>query len=617
MAVREYVGARYVPLFADEPWTNTIAYEPLTVVLHEGNSYTSRQYVPIGIDISNGEYWAETGNYNAQIEAYRKEVENIAKQLMVTQRSYDNVAAMVADVDIEPGQTVSTAGYYAPGDLGAALYEVVSQGTPQPGKVIALANGNYASLVVVGTITPEMFGAVGNQIADDTEALKACFSVGGEIVLTKRYKFSNVLEISNSKLKGIGGALVVMDTWPNYSEDTARAIKASGTVEIEGIEFSHLNPGAATGPSYFLSFSNSSDCSVHKCVFNSPYANSVSESLIEGYSQNKRLSITDCYINNLTNATSGGLFFREIVAGTCDGFEFAGNTVIHSSTDEALAVYGYKGGYQNVNVSNNVFKFVTTVTNGISFGGNDPTSVGGSTDAFIKHVKFLNNVCEYFNCTSKCIQIGMEATSKEVDDLKFSGNTVELKDGPSTCRVFSVYNATNCSITNNTVNSDSANLPRCIVGPSASICGNNITGSWGNVISYGVASGNYMNLTSSSHAFYNCSSVIGNTIISETGGSVFQHDASDYPMTVINNVVKSPIQQSIARVTSDGHHTLAGNSIDLGGTPGTSYLFSVGLVLDANTVISGNNARGIDGNHIIQGSAGTITVNNNNTIVVA
>ena len=74
MAVREYVGARYVPLFADQPWTNTIAYEPLTVVLNEGNSYTSRQYVPVGIDISNENYWAETGNYNAQVEAYRKEV---------------------------------------------------------------------------------------------------------------------------------------------------------------------------------------------------------------------------------------------------------------------------------------------------------------------------------------------------------------------------------------------------------------------------------------------------------------------------------------------------------------------------------------------------------------
>ena len=73
--VRQYVGARYVPLFADPlEWSDTIGYAPLTVVLHEGNSYTSRQSVPVGIDINNTAYWAETGNYNAQVEAYRQEV---------------------------------------------------------------------------------------------------------------------------------------------------------------------------------------------------------------------------------------------------------------------------------------------------------------------------------------------------------------------------------------------------------------------------------------------------------------------------------------------------------------------------------------------------------------
>ena len=75
MSVREYIGARYVPLFADPiDWDSTKTYEPLTVVYNQGNSYTSRQYVPAGIDISNDTYWAKTGNYNAQIEQYRSEV---------------------------------------------------------------------------------------------------------------------------------------------------------------------------------------------------------------------------------------------------------------------------------------------------------------------------------------------------------------------------------------------------------------------------------------------------------------------------------------------------------------------------------------------------------------
>ena len=73
--VREYVGARYVPLFANPPeWNDTRGYEPLTIVLHQGNSFTSTQYVPTGVDIKNTKYWLETGNWNAQIEAYREEV---------------------------------------------------------------------------------------------------------------------------------------------------------------------------------------------------------------------------------------------------------------------------------------------------------------------------------------------------------------------------------------------------------------------------------------------------------------------------------------------------------------------------------------------------------------
>lgn len=71
----QYIGARYVPIFADPPeWSNTKTYEPLTIVLNDGNSYTSRQFVPVGIDINNADYWANTGNYNSQVEQYRQEV---------------------------------------------------------------------------------------------------------------------------------------------------------------------------------------------------------------------------------------------------------------------------------------------------------------------------------------------------------------------------------------------------------------------------------------------------------------------------------------------------------------------------------------------------------------
>ena len=94
MSVTQYIGARYVPIFADpEEWTIDRAYEPLTIVTHEGNSYTSKQAVPIGIEITNKQFWAQTGLYNAQVEAYRREVQQFDGRIS------DNAEAIEANAE--------------------------------------------------------------------------------------------------------------------------------------------------------------------------------------------------------------------------------------------------------------------------------------------------------------------------------------------------------------------------------------------------------------------------------------------------------------------------------------------------------------------------------------
>ena len=69
---RQYVGARYVPKIMGE-WNKALQYEALSIVTHLGNSFTSKVPVPVNIDITNTDYWVNTGNYNAQVEAYRKD----------------------------------------------------------------------------------------------------------------------------------------------------------------------------------------------------------------------------------------------------------------------------------------------------------------------------------------------------------------------------------------------------------------------------------------------------------------------------------------------------------------------------------------------------------------
>lgn len=77
-----YIGNRYVPIFANPvEWNNLREYEPLTIVTYQGTSYTSRQRVPVGIELSNREYWVVTGNYNHQVEEYRQLVEEYSKEV--------------------------------------------------------------------------------------------------------------------------------------------------------------------------------------------------------------------------------------------------------------------------------------------------------------------------------------------------------------------------------------------------------------------------------------------------------------------------------------------------------------------------------------------------------
>lgn len=79
---RQYIGARYVPTFANPiEWDKLRGYEAMTIVTYQGTSYTSKIPVPAGVELDNEKYWVVTGNYNAQVEQYRQEVDLISDRI--------------------------------------------------------------------------------------------------------------------------------------------------------------------------------------------------------------------------------------------------------------------------------------------------------------------------------------------------------------------------------------------------------------------------------------------------------------------------------------------------------------------------------------------------------
>lgn len=70
----QYIGSRYVPKVEGE-YDSSKAYESLSVVLYNNSSYTSKKPVPAGILPTNTEYWAKTGDYNAQVATVVKQLD--------------------------------------------------------------------------------------------------------------------------------------------------------------------------------------------------------------------------------------------------------------------------------------------------------------------------------------------------------------------------------------------------------------------------------------------------------------------------------------------------------------------------------------------------------------
>lgn len=99
MATRQYIGARYVPTFANPiQWDNQRIYEPLTMVTYLNNTYTSKKPVPQGVDINNGEYWVLSGNYNAQVEQYRQEVDKYKQDVDANNKFFDWIKGKTINV---------------------------------------------------------------------------------------------------------------------------------------------------------------------------------------------------------------------------------------------------------------------------------------------------------------------------------------------------------------------------------------------------------------------------------------------------------------------------------------------------------------------------------------
>ena len=147
--MNKFIGGRYIPLH-DGEHDSSKEYAPLTVVTKNGNSYTSKTYIPAGITLDNEKYWALTGEYNAQVASLNQHISNIKNDIK-------NLT-------------------------------------------------NY--------VTPQMFGAKGDGVSDDSDAFISAFATGKDVYLPEcSYMIEKHVEVTKTnKISGADGAIIIVKT---------------------------------------------------------------------------------------------------------------------------------------------------------------------------------------------------------------------------------------------------------------------------------------------------------------------------------------------------------------------------------------------------------------------
>lgn len=115
--------------------------------------------------------------------------------------TFDTVADMKNATNLVAGSYARTLGFHTLNDGGGATYYITDSGTADEMQVIAVGD-LYANLVLTSEVTPEMFGAYGDNSHDDSASIQKAFDSGRVVrLLHKTYLTNSTINISGEYIE--------------------------------------------------------------------------------------------------------------------------------------------------------------------------------------------------------------------------------------------------------------------------------------------------------------------------------------------------------------------------------------------------------------------------------
>lgn len=395
-------------------WNITSQYEGNTVVINaaDGTAYISTKPVPSGVSITNTDYWTPIFNYGASTDLLREQIAAAnEKDSATASRAYeagelvwlngilhefiaDTPAATpfleninVREITVEEFVKLWVAALRGEiSDSEGRMDDKIDEVEQRLSEADSALQDEITAIKET-VITPEMYGAAGDGVTDDTAAILSAITDGRPVKMTQTYKITEPIHSSTDCEISGGGTILEESIFPMliFSECTPRI----SDINFRGVTPPNTNPG-----SHLVEFVKCSDGCIEECTFQDVGA----EAAIY-LEQSDNIHVSRNRIKNFS-------FIGILVYFECNDCIVDGNTIedcVNTSSGYGIQnnVPGAGGVYaKNLIISNNLIRNVPCWDGIMSHGGENITIIG--------------NTC--YNCRT-----GIDCSAKWVND----GNSVQ------------------------------------------------------------------------------------------------------------------------------------------------------------------------------------------------
>lgn len=308
---------------------------------------------------------------------------------------FDNVASMKEATNLIDGSYAKTLGYYSANDGGGATYKITDTESEEEYQE-ELENSLYATLIIEVYVTPEMFGAYGDNEHDDKNKIQNALNISSLkkcnlIFNDKTYLISNYLNIpSDSKIKG-NKSKIHCSEYTSSGNQPIFNFNNVNNISIENIElYSNMTQtdsrGQITSNRNAFSFTNSNNITINNCKGKYLHSFIWISQLGEDITHDIKISNCECFETHEPLYTSNcyNLYINNIISGQCDdSTSYCHHMYINSNSNDIF-------------IDNWVAKKTCNVDYGYMINVADSISTGKTP----KNIIINNFECNEENCCS-------------------------------------------------------------------------------------------------------------------------------------------------------------------------------------------------------------------------